>query len=52
MQIRAEAFNAFKQASFGTPALDTTSPATLGEITAYATGFATRVTQFAARYEF
>jgi len=52
LQIRAEAFNAFNKVNFGTPALNTASPTTFGEITAYASGFAPRVMQFAARYEF
>ncbi|HLK67929.1 MAG TPA: TonB-dependent receptor [Bryobacteraceae bacterium] len=52
IQIRAEAFNAFNRVNFGNPTLNTASPTTFGEITAYASGAAPRVMQFAARYEF
>jgi hypothetical protein len=52
LQVRAEAFNAFNNVNFGTPTLNIASPTTFGEITAYATGAAPRVMQFALRYEF
>jgi len=52
LQVRAEAFNATNHVNFGTPALSMASPTTFGEITAYATGAAPRVMQFALRYEF
>jgi len=52
ISVRAEAFNAFNKVNFGTPSLSINSPTTFGEITAYASGFAPRVMQFAARYEF
>ena len=52
LQVRAEAFNAFNRVNFGNPSLSTASPTTFGEITAYASGAAARVMQFAARYEF
>jgi hypothetical protein len=52
LQFRAEAFNAFNNVNFGTPNLGLASPTQFGEITAYATGAAPRVMQFALRYEF
>ncbi|SPF50718.1 conserved hypothetical protein [Candidatus Sulfopaludibacter sp. SbA4] len=52
LQVRAEAFNAFNHVNFGTPSLSMASPTTFGEITAYASGAAPRVMQFALRYEF
>jgi hypothetical protein len=55
LQFRAEAFNAFNKVNFGAPSssnLSIQSPTIFGEITAYATGAAPRVMQFALRYEF
>jgi hypothetical protein len=52
ISIRAEAFNAFNKVNWGTPGTSINSPTTFGEITGYATNFAPRVMQFAARYEF
>ncbi len=52
LQFRAEAFNAFNNVNFGTPNLGLASPTQFGEITAYASGAAPRVMQFALRFEF
>jgi len=52
LQVRAEAFNAWNHVNFGNPTLSLSTPTTFGEITAYATGAAPRVMQFAMRYEF
>jgi hypothetical protein len=52
VQLRAEAFNAFNNVNFGSPSLSLATPGTFGEITAYASGAAPRVMQFALRYEF
>ncbi len=52
LSFRAEAFNAFNNVEWGTPASNITSPTTFGEITGYATGAAPRVMQLALRLAF
>jgi hypothetical protein len=54
VSLRGEAFNAFNNVEFGltNSNLSLATPTTFGEITAYATGAAPRVMQFAMRLEF
>jgi hypothetical protein len=52
LSFRAEAFNAFNNVEWGTPASNITSPTTFGEITSYATGASPRVMQLALRLTF